>query len=175
MPTLSPFMAMRKRGVPLSAGQMDPGPLRGGLGSIVRNSFFTYHQTFTFTASQTLSNTIQIQTDAHFLLVFTTVAAQTSAGAALTRPDGGSLVQLRDASGQRLLSSAPVPASNLFGTAQRPFVLPYTHIFRAGGGITIEATDTTAAAQVAYYDFHGYKVPIGSVPWLDKAFAEVSL
>lgn len=157
------------------AADRDPGPLRGGLGSIVRNSFFTYVQNVSFTANETQTFTIQIQTDAHFMMVSTALAAQTAAGAALTIPDGGSLVQLRDASGQRLLSSSPVAAANLFGTAQRPFILPYTHIFRAGGGITIEATGTTGAAQTARYAFHGYKVPIGSVPWLDNQFRELAL
>ncbi len=172
---MSPTMqTSRRRTVSLNANAY-PGPIRGGLGSIVRNSFFTYIQNVSFTANETQSFTIQMQADAHFMLVTTTAAAQTAAGAALTIPDGGSLIQLRDTSGQRLLSSGPVPLANLFGTAQRPFVLPYTHIFRAGGGITIDATGTTGAAQTLRLAFQGYKVPIGSVPWLDADFRELTL
>lgn len=152
---------------------MDASTIRGGLGSIVRNSFFTYTQTITFAGTETQSFTIQMQSDAHFLLVTTTAVAQTAGGAALTIPDGGSLIQLRDTSGQRLLSSAPIPLANLFGTAQRPFVLPYTHIFRAGGGITIDGTGTTA--NVLRMAFHGYKVPIGTVPWIDAEFQALRL
>jgi hypothetical protein len=153
-------------------------PRRGGLGSIVRNSFFTYVQNITFTANETQSFTIQIQTDAHFMLVSAAATASTlpgAGGAAITQPEGGSLYQLRDSSGQRLLSSAPVALNNLFGTAQRPFVLPYTHIFRAGGGIGIDATGNTGAAQTVRLAFHGFKVPIGSVPWLDTEFRELAL
>lgn len=152
-----------------------PGPIRGGLGSIVRNSFFGYVQNITFTANETQTFTIQIQTDAHFMLVMAVASAQTGGGAAITQPDGGSLYQLRDASGQRLLSSAPIALNNLFGTAQRPFVLPYTHIFRAGGGIGIDATGATGAGQTVRLTFLGYKVPIGSVPWLDSEFRELAL
>lgn len=149
--------------------------IRGGLGSIIRNSFFTYIQNINFTANETQSFTIQMQSDAHFLLVSMAASAQTGAGAAITQPDGGSTYQLRDSSGQRLLSSAPVALANLFGTAQRPFILPYTHIFRAGGGIGIDATGATGAAQTVRLSFHGFKVPIGDVPWLAKDFQEMQL
>lgn len=164
----------RRRTVSMNANSF-PGPIRGGLGSIVRNSFFTYVQNITFTANETQSFTIQIQTDAHFMLVTTAATFQTAAAAAIANPDGGSLYQLRDSSGQRLLSSGPVALNNLFGTAQRPFVLPYTHIFRAGGGIGIDATGATGAAQTVRLAFHGYKVPIGSVPWIDSEFRELAL
>lgn len=167
----------RRRAVSIDA-RTNPLPLRGGLGSIVRNSFFTYVQNITFTANETQTFTIQIQTDAHFLLVTTAATVSTLAGAggaAITQPEGGSLIQLRDSSGQRLLSSAPVAINNLFGTAQRPYVLPYTHIFRAGGGIGVDATGNTGAAQTVRLAFHGYKVPIGSVPWLDAEFRELAL
>jgi len=152
-----------------------PGAAPGPLGSIVRNSFFTYIQNISFTANETQNFTIQIQTDAHFMLIMTSATAQTAAGAAITQPDGGSTYQLRDSSGQRLLSSGPVALNNLFGTAQRPFVLPYTHIFRAGGGVSIDATGATGAAQTVRLSFHGFKVPIGDVPWLDREFRELRL
>jgi len=170
-----PPRVLRNRPTVYTPGSLAPEVLKGGLGAIVRNSVFTYVQNVTFTANETQTFTIQIQSDAHFLLVETSLAAQTAAGAALTIPDGGSMVQLRDVSANRLLSSAPVAASNLFGTAQRPFILPFTHVFRAGGGITMDTTGTTGAAQVARYAFHGFKVPIGNVPWLDQQFAEMRL
>lgn len=166
-------MTPRRRTVAVAANNY-PGPIRGGLGSIVRNSFFTYVANFTFTGTETQTTTIQIQTDAHFMCVMLSATAQTGAGAALTRPDGGATVQLRDSSGQRLLSSAAVNLANLFGTAQRPFILPYTHIFRAGGGIGMDVA-ATVAADVIQLTFHGFKVPIGSVPWLDAEFRELTL
>jgi len=154
-------------------GSLMPEVMRRGLGAIVRNSFFTYVQNFTFVANETQTNTIQIQSDAHFLLVETSFISQLAGGGAPAFQDGGSMIQLRDAAGQRLLSSATVPATSLFGTAQRPFILPFTHIFRAGGGITIEATGTTGAAHTSRYAFHGFKVPIGNVDWLDREFMEM--
>lgn len=131
-----------------------------GLGSIVRDAWFTYAENFLpLAASTVVTRTIQIQTDAHFLCVMTIATRQTAAGAAITRPDGGSTVKLSDASAQRALSNVALPIAGLFGTAERPFVWPLTHLFRAGGGITIELTDLTAANQDVRLEFSGFKVP----------------
>lgn len=141
-----------------------------GLGSITRDAFFQFVQNFAFLGTETQQATIQIQADAHFLCVMTTydtnLAAAGGFGAGTASQFGGTTVQVTDASSQRFLSSGPVPASALFGTAQRPFVWPFTHLFRANGGITIQATGVIAAAQTVRYVFSGFKVPIGSVPEL---------
>jgi hypothetical protein len=139
-----------------------------GLGNITRNVFFQYVQNFTFVGVETQQATIQIQADAHFLCMMTaydtSLAAAGGFGAGTASQFGGTLVALTDASGGRFLSTGPMPASTLFGTAQRPFVWPYTHMFRANGGITIQATGVIAAAQTVRYVFSGFKLPIGDAP-----------
>ena len=155
--------ALRRRAVPAMTG------VPVGLGSIVRDAFFQFTQVMTFVGNETQQFTIAVQSDAHFLCMMTSydtnIAAVGGFGAGVNSQFGGTLVQVTDLSSQRFLSSGFVPASTLFGTAQRPFVWPFTHLFRANGGITIQATGIVAAtAQVVRYVFAGFKVPIGSVP-----------
>jgi hypothetical protein len=89
-------------------------------------------------------------------------------GAGVNSQFGGSLVQLTDGGNDRVLSNIPLPASTLFGTAQRPFVWPFTHLFRANSPITISTTGIVAAtAQVVRYVFAGYKVKRGTVQMAD--------
>ena len=113
---------------------------------------------------------IPIQADAHFLCVSSYMnssaasGAGTFMGACVNR--GGSLVQLTDGGTQRALQSAQVPANTLFGSAQRPFIWPFRKIFRANTSITINATDTTTAAQTVDYVFGGFKIPLGTAPEL---------
>ena len=145
-----------------------PGPM--GLGSVARDVFAQFVQNFTFVGNETQQATIQIQTDAHFLCMMTMYDTNMPAvggfGIGVNSQFGGTLVRLTDVStGRQLQTGGFVPASTLFGTAQRPFVWPFTHIFRAGGGITIEATGIVAAtAQTARFTFAGFKFPIGSYP-----------
>lgn len=159
---------MRKLAVPVSVMEQQGLDVARVRSAVLRNSFFQYVQNFVFVANETQQATIAIQSDAHFLCVMTLYDTNGAAGAGVVPGllSGGSLVQLTDASGQRFLSSNPVPASALFGTAQRPFVWPFTHLFRANGGITISTTGTTGAAQTVRYVFAGYKVPVGSIPEL---------
>ena len=159
MPVLQD-LGLRKR---LSLSNGSPG-----LGQVVNAVFFQFIQAFTFVGNETLNATLAIQSDADFLcgmtLYETSMPAVGGFGAGVNSLNGGTLVTLTDASSQRALSSAPVPASTLFGTAQRPYVWPYTHRFRANGGITIVAQGTTAAtAQTVRYVFAGFKVPVGTL------------
>jgi hypothetical protein len=151
---------LRKR---LALGNGNPG-----LGQVINAVFFQFIQAFTFVGNETLTATLAIQADADFLCGMssydTSMPAVGGFGAGINSLNGGSLVTLTDASSQRALSSAPVPASTLFGTAQRPFVWPYTHRFRANGGITIVTQGTTAVtAQVVRYVFSGFKIPVGTL------------
>jgi len=141
------------------------------LARVLNNSFYEYAVNFTFVGNEQQQSNIQIQSDAHFSVVMTAydtnIAATGGFGAGTAAQFGGSLVQLTDVAGQRILSNIAVPASTLFGTAQRPFVWPFTHLFRANSGITVQATGIVAAtAQTVRYAFIGYKVPVGSVAGL---------
>jgi hypothetical protein len=160
------------------------GPI--ALAAIVRDSFFEYASAaLTFAAgTENFNQTIQVQADAHFLCVMTMydstvivpgTGALTGAGFPVCL-NGGALIQLTDASAQRQLQSAQVPINTLFGTAQRPYIWPFTHAFRANGGIGFNITGAGAsvAGQVIRLVFGGFKVPIGSVPELDSPAAFVS-
>ena len=139
-------------------------PVPRVLGAVLRNSMFQYAVNFTFAGAENQQTTIQIQTDAHFIVVmsvFSTNVAAGVPGAAF----GGCLVQLSDLASNRSLSNIPVAVASLFGTAERPFVWPFTHLFRAGGGINLSVTGIAAAtAQIVRLVFAGYKIPVGSVP-----------
>lgn len=141
------------------------------LADILRDWFFEYAANFTFAGNETQNATIQVQTDAHFLVVSSAYDTNHPAvggfGAGINAQFGGLLVQLSDVATSRPLSNIPVPVSTLFGTAQRPFVWPFTHLFRAGGGIAIQATGIVAAtAQTVRLVFQGYKLPTGKLPAL---------
>jgi hypothetical protein len=134
---------------------------------VLRNSFFTYDITFPFTAAppSTLTDTVRIQSDAHFICVMSMYDSQDTAQIQNTVL-GGALVQMQDTAGQRLLSTNPVPINTIFGTGQRPFVWPYTHLFRANGGILINIQNFAALVggnQRYRLVFGGYKIPVGSV------------
>lgn len=159
------------------AGRGGGGPV---LGSIWRDSFFQYVSSqLTFAAgTENFNLTIPVQTDAHFLCVMTMydntlivpgTGALTGAGFPVCL-NGGALVQLTDASAQRQLQSAQVPINTLFGTAQRPYIWPFTHAFRAGGGIAFNITGAgaTVAGMIIRLVFGGFKVPVGMVPELDN-------
>lgn len=160
---------------PISGAYPRPG---GSLGQITRDAFFQYAITFgvaplLFTVgTESFQLTVPIQSDAHFICVMSeydnSLAAATNNNGLAGLIGGGALVLLTDASAQRQLASAAVPVNTLFGTAQRPFVWPFTHLFRANGGITVNITGTSVAGagQVVRLIFSGFKIPIGSVPEL---------
>jgi hypothetical protein len=150
----------------------------GSLGQITRDAFFQYTQVFgtapnLFTVgTETFNITLPIQSDAHFICVMTqydnSLQINTNAQQLPNLLGGGAVVLLTDTSAQRQLASAQVPINSLFGTAQRPYVWPFTHLFRANGGIGIQITGTAVAGagQVIRLTFSGFKIPIGSVPEL---------
>ncbi len=153
---------MRKRIIPASTGGRY---LPRSMAAVIKNSAFFYDILFTFTAvGQQLQDIIRIQSDAHFVCVssqYDSADAQPS-----TLLQGGGTIQLQDSSGQRFLSVNQVPFSTIFGTGQRPFVWPFTHIFRANGGIVLTATNQAALVAGVHryrFVFAGYKIPPASV------------
>jgi hypothetical protein len=150
---------------------------RKRLGDIFYDSFFQYVGVVTgfATGLEVLTVNIPIQNDANFLCVSTEYEdGQLASGlaAAPNKPsllNGGILVQLTDGASQRALSSLPVPVTDLFGSAQRPFLWPLTHLFRANSLIGIQATGQgvgppTVVGATFRLVFSGFKVPVGSVP-----------
>lgn len=147
--------------------------VRKRLGDVFLDSFFQYAVNFTFTVgTETLTGTIPIQSDANFLCVHTMYDTGTTATGLAAAPNppsllfGGLLVTLTDGATQRQLSSIPVPASALFGSAQRPYMWPLTHLFRANTPITVQVVGSAIANAGLTFRlvFGGFKVPVGSVP-----------
>jgi hypothetical protein len=170
-----PTDAMRIRG---KASPAADAIIRRKLGDILFDSAFQYAINFSYTTGvEALTGTIPIQSDAHFMCVetvydmhLTTVPAFASTGIGVVPAlaAGGYLVLLTDGGTQRALSNIAVPASTLFGSAQRPFVWPFTHLFKANTSIGILSTGigTPSALTTVRYVFAGFKIPIGSVPEL---------
>lgn len=160
---------------PISGAYPRPG---GSLGQITRDSFFQYTITFgtapnVFTVgTEAFALTIPIQSDAHFICVMSeydnSLQANTNAQQLPNLVGGGATVLLTDTSAQRQLASAAIPLNSLFGTAQRPFIWPFTHLFRANGGIGVLITGTgvAGAGQIIRLTFSGFKIPINSAPEL---------
>jgi hypothetical protein len=154
-------------------------PTQLKLGDIIYDEMFQYSVTLSFTvALGNIVTTIPIQADAHFIWVAgvmnSSAATTTSSfqGAGVNR--GGSLIQITDGSTNRQLSNVQVPANCLFGSAQRPFVLPLRKLFRANSPIGINATDTTnTTSQVTDYVFCGFKVPLAHWAMLAPLFGQV--
>jgi len=177
-----PTDAQRMRNSPLASKAADR-MIRRKLGDILFDSMFQYAINFAYvTGVEALTGTIAIQSDAHFLcvesvydLALTAVPAigATNLGPGMSAASqaglGGTLVQITDGGTQRAMSNILLPASALFGTGQRPFVWPFTHLFKANTSIGVASTGVSAALMAlttVRYVFCGFKIPLGSVPEL---------
>lgn len=152
---------------------MAAGYVRKRLGDVFLDSMFWYGAAIGgasfVTGLETLTTTIPIQSDANFLCVHTmydTGVAGATASTSVTLLNGGIVVTLTDGATQRALSNIPVPADAIFGTGQRPYMWPLTHLFRANTPIGIQVTGQAAAVigLTMRLIFGGFKVPVGSVP-----------
>lgn len=144
------------------------GYTRRKLGDIFFDTFFQYAIPFTFTTgSETLTGTIPIQSDAHFLCVhsmYDTGVPVATEATRITLLNGGALVTLTDGGNQSMLSNIPVPADSMFGTAQRPYMWPFVHLFRANTPITFQLVGQGAgsAGLTMRFVLGGFKVPLNS-------------
>ena len=154
---------------------------RSRLGDVFVDSFFQYSVTIGgaafVTGLETLVGTIPIQADAHFLCVHTMYTDSQIATGLVAAPavgamlNGGVLVRLTDGRTGRDMTNlvGGVPVTTLFGTAQRPYMWPLTHIFQANAPISIQATGQgigppTVIAATFRLVFGGIKLPRRSVP-----------
>jgi hypothetical protein len=154
-------------------------PTQLKLGDIIYDEVFQYSTVMSFTvALGTLVTTIPIQSDAHFIWVAGVMNSNAASGAGTFQGAGvnrgGALIQVTDGSTNRQLSNVQVPANCLFGSAQRPFVLPLRKLFKANSPIGINATDTTnTTTQVIDFVFCGFKVPLAHWAMLAPLFGTV--
>jgi hypothetical protein len=151
-----------------------------GLGSVVRDVFFSYATgPLTFAVgNENQQPTIVIQQDAHFVCCsscYTNTAEVGNNTATTAVPfvrvqNGGALVQLTDGGNTRFMSNVQVPLTSLFGSGELPHIWEFTHLFRANTTIGINITGMNNAApfagQVIRLTFHGFKIPVGSLPAL---------
>jgi hypothetical protein len=147
--------------------------VRKRLGDVFIDGMFQYGVamggTAFVTGLETLTGTIPIQSDANFLCVHTvyeTGVVGATNSTRITLLNGGVVVTLTDGATQRALSNIPIPADCLFGSAERPYMWPLTHLFRANTPIGIQITGQAAAVigLTFRFVFGGFKVPVGSVP-----------
>lgn len=125
-----------------------------------KKDFFTYNIRFnTLAAGGTASQSANVQNDSDFIwtigcvtvtnAAFTTFTTATSIPVLIELSDSASGVQLQD---------SQTHISNMFGTAQLPFVMPFPKIFKAGGQITARLQNQDGAnAFVVNLAFHGFK------------------
>lgn len=158
----------------------DAGAGRKKLGDIFFDSFFQYSITFLgasfVTGLEILTGTIAIQSDADFICVHSMYETGVSASGLAAAPapptliNGGILVKITDGATNRDLTNliGGVPATSLFGSAQRPYMWPLTHRFRANTPITFQVTGqgaapTGAAGLTFRLTLGGFKVPLGTI------------
>jgi hypothetical protein len=128
----------------LTAMQRDPG------------DFIVYGVQVTFTAvNQLQPATINIDQDGDFIWM---LAMYSHTDTTSPQVNGGSLITVSDQGSGRQLIKRPVPIADVFGTAQRPFILPYYHRFARSGSIDIQLTNQGIAAQVVRLTFAGTKI-----------------
>lgn len=144
--------------------------VRRKLGDVGLDSFFQYGINFAFTVgTEALPGNIPIQSDAHFMcqetvydLALTSGAA--SVGVVPAQISGGALIQITDGATQRAMQNIQIPISTFAGSAQRPFVWPFTHLFKANTSISLLVTGTSVAMALVTLRlvFVGFKVPFGT-------------
>jgi len=157
-----------------------PAYIRKRLGDVFIDSFFQYSVTVGgasfVTGLETLVATIPIQTDADFVCVHSVyedsqIATGLAAAPNVGKPlNGGILVRMTDGATQRDLTNliGGVPVTSLFGSGQRPYMWPLTHLFRANTPISFQVTGQgvgppTVVGMTFRLTLGGFKVPTGTL------------
>jgi hypothetical protein len=122
--------------------------------------FFTYNITFnTIGAGATATGSANIQGDSDFVWIRGSVIVTDAAFTTFTSPAAAPLlIQLGDAGSGRQLQDSSTHLSNMFGTAQLPFDLPFPKIFERSGQIQVQLVNQSGGALVVRLAFHGFKV-----------------
>lgn len=123
--------------------------------------FFTYNITFnTIAASGTSTGSTNIQGDSDFWWIRGNVIITNAAGTTFTSPAAAPLlIEINDTASGRSLQDSATALSNLFGTAQLPFDLPFPREFKSSGQIQAKLQNQDAGnAFVVRLSFHGFKL-----------------
>lgn len=115
-----------------------------------REDFYIYELDFNgFTHGTTATNSFTVQTDSNFIWQYGMYWCEGTG--TLTGLTNSTLVvpfatiAIQDASSGRQLTSAPVQVSSMFGTAERPFILPFPRYFRANTQLMVTAVNYDSA------------------------------
>ncbi len=128
----------------------NPNNLRAGVQSQQPDyalvKFFSYPAEFDAVAFGTagLLFNIAINSQADFLIQQLTLSVIDTTTYALV-PVPWSLVQLSDSGSSAAFMAGPTHPSNLFGTAQQPFILPRPYLIKGGGLLQVALTDKRGA------------------------------
>lgn len=143
--------------VPVSQALAQLNVLQNGLLTKL-TQYFTYTMVFSGVASLA-SATAQLQIDASsdFLVVSQSIEAIDDVTTLAVA--SAALIQINDSGSGTTLWNVPTPVTNLFGTAQLPFLLPMPRLFTANATMTGSLTNkTTANATSFFLSFHGVKI-----------------
>jgi len=117
---------------------------------VIARDFFVYQENFLALASgATATGSINIQADSDFLLEELTFfadiagAAQTSSSRVIPLVT----VQISDTGSGRNLLESQVPIPSIFGTGERPFILPNPKLLAANSNLSLSVTNYDAAAE----------------------------
>lgn len=127
--------------------------------------FFWYGPPAAFNLSSvapTITNNIQIDSDANFMWIATTYQIDI-AGAAInesTNPIPLVTLQINDTGSGKFMMNVPVPLGSLAGDGKRPYRLPRPRIFGANATIQLNWTSFVAAGTTYTIRFtmHGFKI-----------------
>lgn len=122
--------------------------------------FFVYSTTYLpLNAGVTLTNSIQIQADSHFMIIQINRDVRSAADDETIVADPSMLVRLFDSGSGRQLQDNPVPSENWFGYAQLPGYLPYPKVLKRASTLTVEVENLTAATNYnVRLAFLGFKI-----------------
>lgn len=114
-------------------------------------------------ANATVSGSIQIQQDSHFLcvagiaLVTTTDNVTLVFGSGVATPSQ-KLVTITDLGPNQPLAQTPTVLESLFGTGQLPAVWSIPKLFEAGGGIGVTVQNLSGTAHAVRLSFMGVRI-----------------
>lgn len=130
-----------------------------------RRDFYTYEaEVRSLAAGASANDIINIEADSNFIMqkltTFSTIGAfPGGVTTEATRDIPQVTIQLNDTGSGRNLNSNPVPIDNIFGTGQRPFILPNPRVFLRNSTIQVSFTNFSAATIYnIILTFIGYKL-----------------
>lgn len=131
-----------------------PNELRGR-----PKDFFTYSTSFLpLAAGASASQTIQINSDSHFLIVMAALTARLDVAAATFSPDPPLTAEIQTSGSGRLFQNEPTDVRNVFGSAELPGILPYPKVIDGGSTVTVRLASLGTADLNIRVAFLGLKI-----------------